>query len=36
MYLNVKTRRAKDRTKGTHYKAKIKAKNRRRRLRIQA
>lgn len=36
MYLNVKTRRTKDRTKGTHYKAKVKAKNRRRRKQIQA
>jgi hypothetical protein len=36
MYLNVKTRRQKDRTKGVSHKSKLKAKNRRRRQQIKA
>jgi hypothetical protein len=36
MYLNVKSRRQKDRSKGAHYKAKLKAKNHRRRQQIKA
>jgi hypothetical protein len=36
MYLNVKTPRQKTRTKGKLYKAKLKAKNRRRRQQIKA